>query len=776
MRLTRTVVALSGLLLLLATNACDCDDSQFGLTSPLIERYFVGTQPEPPALELYQPIPEGDAIPVPFGTVDVGTMAHRYLLVRNEGQGDLQLAGVTPDPANSGDVMISCLDGGSMKPDCPYTLSETLSVGPGRDLILDVAYAPGEPGGDQASFVLLFNTALHTQLTVNVTGEGVTPEVQVCFQACTGGDGEPACQGVEDMCNDQVEKDQFILDFGDVEMDQQKSRRVTVRNLGQKALTAYEVALVIRQGTGMQVDLGATLFPFELAVGASFDVTVQFAPPWGGEFRDSLRVSTTDVSEPEIEFPVLGRGVAPRVCPEPAVLDFGALRVGEVVTLPIDLRSCGLEALHLDDVRPAAGTSPDFSLISLPALPSDLAPEAVVQVQVQYAPQGPGSDRGGVEIYSNDQSSDPVTGLSGTVVLLGRAVDAACDIQVTPFAVSFGVVPIDSSNETDLIISNVGSDTCVIDRVELSVNSAAQEFGLVSAPAMPLSLQPADASPTPVKISYHPTDLGQDVGTLSIFANDKDGDETRVDINGFARPDGDGPIAVCSGSPAQALPFDNVVWDGSRSYDTSPARTITEYRWNIFAFPPGSAARLLGTGPNRTTSVDLAGDYIASLVVVNDIGQQSQICYAQVNVAPSQELWIEMYWTLTNDDMDLHLLAPNGIPRTRSDCYYANCVPTPFGTLEWGQAGVAADNPRLDLDDIPGDGPENINIPVPASGRYTVFVHDYPGSENYASNGVTVNVYINGALMQTFTHSTSGEDSDWYVCDIDWPSGTITPR
>ena len=100
-------------------------------------------------------------------------------------------------------------------------------------------------------------------------------------------------------------------------------------------------------------------------------------------------------------------------------------------------------------------------------------------------------------------------------------------------------------------------------------------------------------------------------------------------------------------------------------------------------------------------------------------------------------------------------------------------------TPDWGVAGVLDDDPALDLDDISGVGPENINITSPAlspyDGEYIVFVHDYPGSSFEPANDVTVNIYLNGVLTQSFNFQHVGEDDDYYVAKIHWPTGVITP-
>ncbi len=199
--------------------------------------------------------------------------------------------------------------------------------------------------------------------------------------------------------------------------------------------------------------------------------------------------------------------------------------------------------------------------------------------------------------------------------------------------------------------------------------------------------------------------------------------------------------------------------------------------------PPGSSA-IVNPFCNWMNNADceytpdMIGQYTARLTVTNSIGMSDQ-CTTDFEALPPEGLWIEMYWTLSEDDIDLHMLAPGGTPWTNTDCHFGNCIGN-WGNLDWGQPGYDGDNPSLDLDDIPGTGPENINMldPEPA-GIYTVFAHDYSGSNDggdpHAPNDTTINVYLDGNLTWTDTRPVSGEGDEVYFCTVDWGAQTVAP-
>ena len=257
------------------------------------------------------------------------------------------------------------------------------------------------------------------------------------------------------------------------------------------------------------------------------------------------------------------------------------------------------------------------------------------------------------------------------------------------------------------------------------------------------------------------------IGALAILTGVASGcgqDDTLTKGAGVA------PVAVISGATAY-VPLDTATFDGSGSYDTQG--TIVSYAWSITARPSGSTAQPVAAGANGqscTFFVDFAGDYKIRLTVTNQVGLSGSTEYS-FSAVPTQDLHVELAWDTNFSDLDLHLVDQTDGGQfyvAPLDCYYSNKTP------EWGDPSSSADNPTLDIDDVDGYGPENINIIHPdASHTYHIYVQYYDTHGAGATNA-EVKIYVSGVLKLDKTMPIPTSLYEWDVATIDWPSGTIT--
>jgi len=348
-------------------------------------------------------------------------------------------------------------------------------------------------------------------------------------------------------------------------------------------------------------------------------------------------------------------------------------------------------------------------------------------------------------------------------------------IQVDPSPIDFGIVASGERSAQIATLSSLGDATLNI--TAMQIGSGRETFTL---------LEPIIGSFEPnsfaeITVTYT-SDGSETTGELQILSNDPSnpylsvpllaGAEIVVDTGDSADTDPplSQPVAVCSVDPGEVLAIhESADWIGNSSYD--PDGSITDYSWSLYSTPAGATSTMPGGTANRRGFVpDIAGEYIGELIVTDDDGLVSEPCYATLNATAGDGLWVEMFWAHSGDDMDLHLLDNGGILTTSSDCYFANCT---WGGLNWGGASTV-DDPILDLDDIPGTGPENINIDSPARGSYTVYVHDYPGSVYSGTNDVTVNVYLSSRLIWTDTRNINSEGCYEPFVEVEVPSGMTT--
>ena len=176
---------------------------------------------------------------------------------------------------------------------------------------------------------------------------------------------------------------------------------------------------------------------------------------------------------------------------------------------------------------------------------------------------------------------------------------------------------------------------------------------------------------------------------------------------------------------------------------------------------------------------DLPGQYRVCLTVENEEGVQSLSTAASCttfNVLPASQLHVQLTWSELDDaDQDLHLVYVENDPRVcnqQSDCHWRNCKPdAAYDAPQWfnqDPSGSGA-NPRLDVDSTSGTKHENINIDSPRAGTYAVYVHYYEWTDRIEGpSEVNVTIWLGGVEVFSSSRTLSSSNAIWRVGDISW--------
>ncbi|MCB9797182.1 MAG: choice-of-anchor D domain-containing protein [Alphaproteobacteria bacterium] len=344
------------------------------------------------------------------------------------------------------------------------------------------------------------------------------------------------------------------------------------------------------------------------------------------------------------------------------------------------------------------------------------------------------------------------------------------DIDADCATLDFGEVIPPSTAFLTCTIYNAGDGELLIDTFEQAGSGdftiVGQLAGQTIAPGGNYSLVVVYSPPVP---SEPEEEIG-DNGSITIFSNDPDEPETLITLLGNGGGDFEYPVAIIDG-PEQPSPPDTVTLDGSDSYDPN-GYAIVDYEWSLIETPRGPTSTTPADNLEETRDAyadlyfDLAGTYEVQLKVTNEFGVESAPAVYRVDAVPIDNIHVELIWDTHQADLDLHMLAdPDAslFDRPEDACW---CNPHP----DWGTSGDE-DDPRLDIDDLAGSGPENVNITEPADGEYPVRVH-YFDDNNDGAVTATVIFYINGVEEARYARVLDRNDV-WEVGTIRWPDGVV---
>lgn len=622
--------------------------------------------------------------------------------------------------------------------------------------------------------------------------------------------------------------------FPNLSVGEEAERRVTVTNDGNAELVMVGLTLDDRSSAGefaITVDTGGSATPLApdarlvLAPGERLEFVVRYRPTDEVSDGGTLSMATNDPDNLDVQLPIIAGDAAGEINVNPRDIDFGGVEVGETARQMLSITNRGV--LDLTITRLELSGREGFDILRdgvsvAGALPDPLVipPAQSVVLEAIYTPPSQGIASGELAI-----TSDAINGPT-TIVNLSANGAAAC-INVVPSSIDFGAgLLVDDRagptlNRQAVVIESCGPTPLRVDRIEF--DDPFDAFGPLELPdpaegalfELPASVDDEPFPTAGFEVGFWPTDLRVYGGQMKVFSNATRPDEpTLVDLFGRG-VDNVCPLPLTTEAVYEVQPLDIITLDGSPSDD--PDGEVRSWRWTVIQRPDGSVSQPVESfaDPGRPADggeaddpstprtqffVDLAGEYVVELQVVDALGQTSceprAAAQVTIHAVPQKDLHVQLVWSTPDDpdetdgsgtDVDLHLVheRADGLwagPAEPWDCYYGNAQP------DWGVIGEVSDNPSLDIDDTNGAGPENINLAEPELGvTYDVGAIYFRATSTFGDpevdartphpSYVSLRLFNRGTpLVELVGREMTETMQLWHMARVTWCEGDGCPR
>lgn len=311
-------------------------------------------------------------------------------------------------------------------------LTTPFSLAPGEERRRVLRYEPTAAGDHQA------------KITLQGSSPGL-PSLKVTARAI------PAA-----LCADPTS-----LDFGGVVIGQSTVKSLRLSACGGSPVTVQGLAI---EGTAPFALSAPPTGPVPLqpVSGLGLTVDVQFSPTTVGR-AEGVLVVNSDAGPLRIS--LRGSSGACDLKATPTALFFSA----GIAQRTFLLENTGARECQVTGLGLGAGSDPSFSLIAPPSLPLRLAPGESQAVNVDHQETGTLAT-GVVQI---DYTAD---GTPGTLTIDLEASNLPdptdCRLEVAPGAITFGVVPLDTTLARTITVTNVGTGNCELQSFDLVPGSS----------------------------------------------------------------------------------------------------------------------------------------------------------------------------------------------------------------------------------------------------------------------------------------------------------------
>lgn len=459
-----------------------------------------------------------DAGPLDFGDVLVGSTGAVAFSVSNQNMSF----------ATSLNATLS-----TSSPRFGTSITSISNLAPGNSAGFNVTCTPVAEGTVNGTLIITSDDPVTPTINISLTCEGVKPEIT------------------------RVLPSSATLEFGDVEISTTSgARTVRLRNDGSSDLTISNVSRVGADRLQF-AHVDPSPLPIVLAPGSSADWSVTCSPTSVGLEAASLRFNSDDSDENPLDVPLRCNGVD-SLLNVTSPLVFGDVRVCENATADLVLTNDGGTALTVSGLTLSRS---EYTIVSGPTLPFDIAPSASETFSLQFEPVSGGVADGTLTIVSTDPSSPRVVDLNATGVIAQLSIDADTH--------DFGQVRIDQAfPDRVFTITNAATADFMVSSVGFT--AATSDFVIEAITALPVTLSPTQTAQFRVRAT--PDSTGDKNASVEIL----------TDI----------PMAPCGmGTQTVMLDAEGVVPDGA----PSPSR-IDFGPWDVQAAPSTRTVTIMNTG------------------------------------------------------------------------------------------------------------------------------------------------------------------------------------
>jgi len=500
---------------------------------------------------------------VEFGNVTVGSQGSKTITLVSNGTTAVTVSSISV--------------AGARFSASPVVLPQVLQ--PNQQMSLKLTFNPTAEGDANGTVKVTSNSTTSATTVVKIHGKGVGASVPSLSASASS------------------------LSFGQVPLGSPATKTVTVTSTGTAPATISAGSVT---GTGYTatyagVPIQNLSAPITLQPGQVVTFSVAFDPKTAATASGQLSLST-DTGSP-VNVSLTGKGVqdtTPGLTVSAPNLNFGDVQVGSKAVLQLTLTSSGTAPVTISSST-IAGKRFQISSVAYPAgitgWPATLNPGQQVVLSIAFSPDSVDSFTGDLALATNASGGTANVPLSGT----GDAVPAP-NLTLSTTSINFGQTLIGSKVSRTLTLTSTGS--APLDINTITVSDA--QFS-VATPSLPATLQPKQQ--LSLTVTFDPTTVGSDSGTLTVGSNDASGPAT-VSLGGSGTANKTSQLTV---SPT-AVNFGNVPLNVAStqpvtvtSTGTAPV-TISTGTVTGSAFSVSGATFPLTLKPNQSATLQVQFD------------------------------------------------------------------------------------------------------------------------------------------------------------------------